>query len=229
MASYAMVIDLHNCVGCAACDIACKTENNTDENVHWSNHITETKGTFPNVRFQYIPTLCNHCENAPCVKVCPTQSMHKDEDGLTLHDADKCIGCRSCQMACPYGVIYFNEEMQHERFRETKPLMEGLTSSGKEVAEKAKVPFPYYNPDRAKTYDGVRRKGIVEKCTFCDHRVKEGKQPWCVEACPADARIFGDISNPESKVSQLITKYTPRQLLSSKGTRPKVFYIRDFS
>ena len=228
MAKYAMVIDLHKCVGCAACDIACKTENNLDADVQWSNHFTETRGTFPNVRYRYVPTLCNHCENAPCVKVCPTKAMHQSKDGLVLHDAEKCIGCRSCQLACPYNVIYFNEEMQHERYREDKPLMEGLTASGKEIADKTKAPFPNYNPDREKTYQGIRQKGIVEKCTFCDHRVKEGKQPWCVEACPPEARIFGDLDDKNSKVSRLLGKYTSRQLLSSKGTKPKVYYIRDF-
>ena len=228
MANYAMVIDLHRCVGCAACDIACKTENNLDADVHWSGHFTDTKGTFPNVRYHYIPTLCNHCENAPCVKVCPTKAMYKDKDGMVLHNADKCIGCRSCQLACPYNVIYFNEEKQHGRYREDEPLMAGLTASGKEIADKAKAPIPNYNPDREKTYQGIRRKGIVEKCTFCDHRVREGKQPWCVEACPPEARIFGDLDDKNSKVNQLLGKHSSRQLLSSKGTKPKVFYIRDF-
>ena len=228
MANYAMVIDLHKCVGCAACDIACKTENNLDGDVHWSNHFTETKGTFPNVRYEYVPTLCNHCEDAPCVKVCPTKAMHQNGNGIVLHNADKCIGCRSCQLACPYNVIHFNEEMQHEKYRVDKPLMEGLTASGKEIADKAKTPIPNYNPEREKTYDGIRRKGIVEKCTFCDHRVKEGKQPWCVEACPPGARIFGDLNDKKSKVNQLLGKYSAHQLLKSKGTKPKVFYIREF-
>ena len=84
--SYSMVIDLHRCVGCAACDIACKSENNLPDDFHWSNHIIETSGVFPNVRYRYIPTLCNHCENAPCVAACPTKAMHKSEDGLTLHE-----------------------------------------------------------------------------------------------------------------------------------------------
>ncbi|MBF0353526.1 MAG: 4Fe-4S dicluster domain-containing protein [SAR324 cluster bacterium] len=228
MAKYAMVIDLHNCVGCAACDIACKTENNTDAGFNWSSHVTETRGTFPNVSFRYIPTLCNHCENAPCVKVCPTEAMYKDNEGFTLHDADKCIGCRSCELACPYKVIHFNKKQQHQRYMDDKPLIPGVTSSGKETADKTGVPLPYYNPDRAKTYDGIRREGIVEKCTFCDHRVKEGLQPWCVEACPGDARIFGDTDDPTSRVSQLLKHYTPRQLLKHKGTKPRVFYIRDY-
>lgn len=228
MAKFAMVIDLHKCVGCAACDIACKIENNLDADVHWSGHYTETRGSFPNVRFQYVPTLCNHCEDAPCVKVCPTKAMFKASNGMVLHNTDKCIGCRSCQLACPYNVIYFNEEQQHQRYRNEQPLMPGLTASGKEIAEQAKAPIPNYNPEREKTYQGIRQKGIVEKCTFCDHRVQEGKQPACVEACPPEARIFGDLDDPKSTVNQLLGKFTSRQLLKSKGTKPKVFYIRDF-
>jgi molybdopterin-containing oxidoreductase family iron-sulfur binding subunit len=226
--NYAMVIDLHRCVGCAACDIACKSENNVPEGFHWSNHIIETRGTFPDVRYRYIPVLCNHCENAPCVQVCPTTAMHKDADGITLHDADKCIGCVACQLACPYGVIYFNKQAPHQRWEESSAAIEGGTASGAETAKAAGVPVPYYNPDRARTYDGVRRRGIVEKCTFCDHRVKEGHQPWCVVACPADARIFGDLNDPSSRVNALLAKHDPKRLRMEQGTRPKVFYIRDY-
>ncbi|MCH7611734.1 MAG: 4Fe-4S dicluster domain-containing protein [Candidatus Marinimicrobia bacterium] len=231
MANYGMIIDLKNCVGCAGCDIACKTENNLDHDVHWSFHITETTGVFPNVGYRYIPKLCNHCENASCVKVCPTQAMYKDENGLTLHDPDKCIGCRSCELACPYNCISFNEDVQHQHQwqMDTEPLLEGITSSGKEIAEKFdNVPFPNYNPDRAKTYDGVRRKGIVEKCTLCDHRILDGKDPWCVVSCPADARIFGDFDDPKSEVSILLAENSAFQLLKSKGTKPKVYYINEF-
>ncbi len=226
--NFAMIIDLHKCVGCAACDIACKSENNVPANFHWANHFVETVGTFPDVRYRHIPTLCNHCENAPCVDVCPTSSMHKDADGITMHDADMCIGCRACQLACPYDVIHFNEDKPHAEFRDGEALIPGATSTGREVTEQTKTPIPYYNPDRAATYDGVRRKGIVEKCTFCDHRVKIGKNPWCVVSCPADARIFGDLNDPASEVSNLLGKYFPRVLQKEMGTRPKVFYIRDF-
>ncbi len=226
---YSMVIDLDRCVGCAACDISCKRENNTPEGFAWSNHMIETKGTFPNTTYRYIPTLCNHCTNAPCVTNCPTTAMYKGENGLTLHDADKCIGCRACQTACPYGVIYFNKERPHKRLREdTQPAIPGCTSTGPEVAKKTGGPIGPYNPARAETYPGIRPKGVVEKCTFCDHRLAYGEMPACVEACPADARIFGDRNDPESNVSKLLAKHAPKVLQPEQGTQPNVLYIKEY-
>jgi len=224
----AMVIDLHRCVGCSACDIACKNENNVPADFHWSNHIIETEGQFPDVRYRYIPTLCNHCKDAPCVKACPTKAMYKADNGLTLHNADDCIGCKACQLACPYGAIYFNEEKPHKEYQKDTAVIPGCTASGKETLEKTDKRLPYYNKERALTLDGVRRKGVVEKCTLCDHRLAEGKQPWCVESCPTAARTVGDINDPKSEVSQLLAKHPPKVLNKEQGTGPHVFYIREF-
>jgi molybdopterin-containing oxidoreductase family iron-sulfur binding subunit len=91
------------------------------------------------------------------------------------------------------------------------------------------VPIPYYNPARATTYAGVRPRGVVEKCTFCDHRLAVGELPACVVACPADARIFGDINDPESPPSRALAQHAPSVLQKEKGTKPHVFYIRDFA
>jgi len=88
---------------------------------------------------------------------------------------------------------------------------------------------PYSNPERAKTLPETRPKGVVEKCTFCDHRIKVGEIPYCVEACPADARVFGDLEKPDSKVNKLLGKYKPYRLKERLGTQPNVYYIRSFN
>jgi molybdopterin-containing oxidoreductase family iron-sulfur binding subunit len=225
-----MVIDLQRCVGCGACIIACNNENNLQEGVVWSSKINRTVGTFPNVRYDYVPTLCNHCANAPCVGACPTEAMHKAEGGITMIDTDKCIGCRYCMAICPYGVIFFNREEPHKFWRDEEVLIPGATSSAAEVtAEVGGTVIPYYNPDREATLPGIRPKGVVEKCTFCDHRVAEGELPYCVEACPANARIFGDLDDPDSEVNQLLGKFQPFRLREDLGTEPKVYYIRSFN
>lgn len=229
MPRYAMVIDLQRCVGCSACSISCRNENNVPDGIYWSNKITETSGTFPNVRYHYIPTLCNHCENAPCVRGCPTRAMHKLENGITMHNPGKCIGCKYCEFNCPYGVIYFNWSKPHQRWRNNGKVLEGTASPKEEVQKAGGNIFPYYNPEREDTLPGIRPKGVVEKCTFCDHRVKRGKLPRCVEACPADARVFGDMNDPNSKVRELLGKFRPFRLREQLGTEPHVFYIRDFN
>jgi molybdopterin-containing oxidoreductase family iron-sulfur binding subunit len=225
----AMVIDLQKCTGCGACTIACKNENNVQDGIFWANKICRTVGKFPNVRYDYLPTLCNHCEKAPCVKVCPTQAMHKDGNNITMHDTEKCLGCRYCMIACPYKVISFVGEKTHKRWRNERPLMAG-TASPKEVTQKVKGNvIPYYNPDREETLAGIRPVGVVEKCTLCDHRLNKGLQPYCVERCPSKARIFGDLNDPKSKVNYLLGKYKPYRLKEHLGTEPKIFYIRNFN
>lgn len=228
----AMVIDLQKCVGCGACIIGCKNENNVKENVAWASRISRTTGQFPNVKYEYIPTLCNHCENAPCVKGCPTTAMHKIDGDITMHDPDKCIGCRYCIINCPYGVIHFNEEETHHFWSNDEPLIAGGTTSATEVTQKVGgTVLPYYNPARelSKPRTGIRRKGIVEKCTLCDHRVVKGELPYCVEVCPANARIFGDLNDPASEVNKVLSKFHSWRLKENLGTEPKVFYVRNFN
>lgn len=248
----AMVIDLQRCVGCGGCIIACKSENNVQDGVKWSYKLSKTVGEFPNVRYEYLPTLCNHCENAPCVGICPTGAMHKGLGNITMHTPEDCIGCRLCMGACPYtpgvslsnddepqdtsdkswGVISFNEEEPHKSWRTGKALMEGITSTPQEVAKKVNGNvIPYYNVDREKSTpgSGLRKKEIVEKCTFCDHRVENGELPYCVEACPADARIFGDLNDPKSEVRKILGKYRPFRREEHLGTKPKVFYVRNIN
>jgi len=230
----AMVIDLQRCTGCGGCLISCKSENNVQTGVTFAKKIVKTVGTFPNVRFEFIPTLCNQCENAPCARACPTGAMHKDKKigGITMHTPEKCIGCKTCMAVCPYNVISRNTKDTHRFWRGRKATIEGCTSAPVEVTAKVKGNrIPHYNPDKEKSAPGagLRYKGIVEKCTFCDHLVKEGKLPFCVQSCPANARIFGDLNDPKSEVSKLLSKYRPWRLKEHLGTEPKVFYIREFN
>lgn len=227
-----MVIDLQRCTSCAACIIACKNENNLQSGVAWASKISRTVGRFPNVRYEFIPTLCNHCENAPCVEVCPTGAMHKGDSDITMHNPKICIGCKTCIAACPYGVIYFNREKPHKFWRNDNPLIKGCTPSPRDVTQKVKgTLIPYYSADREENLkgSGLRYRGIVEKCTFCDHRVTRGKLPYCVKRCPAKARIFGDVNDPESKVNQILGRYRPFRLKEDLGTEPKIFYVRSFN
>jgi molybdopterin-containing oxidoreductase family iron-sulfur binding subunit len=233
-ANLAMVIDLQRCTGCGGCLISCKSENNIQAGVTFGKKIVKTVGTFPNVRFEFIPTLCNHCENPPCARACPTKAMHKDTDAgnITKHTPEKCIGCKTCMAMCPYGVISRNTKDTHRFWKGNKATIKGCTSTPAEVVKKVNGNgIPYYNPNKENSAPGagLRYKGIVEKCLFCDHLVKQGKLPFCVTACPADARIFGDLNDPNSAVSKLLAKYRPWQLKDHLGTKPKVFYIREFN
>ena len=108
MTKYQMVVDLDRCQGCRACMEACKVENNTTEGNFWMYVFRLEEGEYPDARLSFLPRPCQHCENAPCVKVCPVGARFKRDDGLTLTDPDRCIGCRYCELACPYGVNYFN-------------------------------------------------------------------------------------------------------------------------
>lgn len=228
---YAMIIDLHQCVGCGACDLACKSENNTPTGINWAHHFTETTGTFPKVTYKHVPTLCNHCEDAPCVRVCPTLAMHYGKDGMVTHDPSICIGCKSCMLADPYGVISYNP---HDAFREfatdTSVAVKGGSFSKKMMSDITNAPFPNFNPARgANKYEAIRGKGAVEKCTFCNHRIEKGLAPACVVACPADARIFGDMNDAKSEVAILLATNKTEVLLPEKGTKPKVFYIGNYT
>lgn len=246
---YGMVIDLQKCVGCGACALACKTENNTQDRANgqtfnWADYIHRTEGKFPNVRYTNIPVLCNHCTDAPCVEACPVtpKAMHKHENGITMHNEQRCIGDRLCQEACPYSaydveeekaeysVISFNDSKTepHGFYRDTSETIKGGTASGAEIAKRAGDIPPHRTLYKHTDYTDVRRKGIVEKCTFCEHRVKNGEMPYCVVACPASARIFGDLEDKNSEVSKLLKKYKYFVLKPEEGTRPNVYYIRSF-
>lgn len=255
MPKFGMVIDLQKCVGCGACAIACKTENNTQDRnggqtFNWADFFLKTEGKFPDVNFAAIPTLCNHCTNAPCVKACPVtpKAMHKHENGITMHNQDMCIGCRKCQKACPYSsedvneskvqysVISYNENQPNAFYRDKKQAIENCSASGEEVSQKSGDIPPHRTLYSHSDYKNVRKSEVVEKCIFCEHRVLNNELPNCVVACPAKARVFGDVEDKQSEIYKLLKANKAVCLKNNngetqaigKGTKPNVFYIRSF-
>ncbi len=196
---YGMVIDLKKCVGCMACTVACKAENQTRPGIFWNIVKDQEFGEYPAVTRVFMPVICMHCKEAPCVKVCPTGASHRREDGIVKIDDDKCIGCKYCIEACPYGARYFNGD--------------AAGYFGSELTEMEKIGYARH------------KQGVVEKCTFCVHLLEKGKEPACVQTCIGKARYFGDLDDPDSEVSRLIRARHASQLLKELGTEPSVYYL----
>jgi len=208
MTKLTMIIDLSRCIGCWTCAVGCKAENDEPIGIWWNRILTNggeemdtPSGTYPDVSMSYMPINCQHCDNAPCVKVCPVGALVKREDGIVFLDWDRCIGCRYCLIACPYGIPSFNwsppiQFPDNSQFKIGNPL----------------VP--------------VRPVGVAEKCTFCFQRVDAGNlTPACIEVCPAGARFFGDLDDPTSEVSRIIQTTPTIRLREELGTEPSVYYV----
>ncbi len=225
MSRWCMVIDLDKCTACQACVVACKQENNVptagheeaalSRTISWMKLIPIVEGEYPHVRMRLIPRPCMHCDNPPCTKVCPVHATQIGKEGLVGQIYPRCIGCRYCTTACPYTVRYFN-------WYKPKWTDEARQS---------------LNPDVS-----IRPKGVVEKCTFCHHRLQKARDkarremrelkegdytPACVQTCPAGAMYFGDIEDTRSKVWELSRSIRAFRLMEDLGTKPKVIYLSE--
>lgn len=215
---FGMVIDLGKCIGCRRCMYACKLENSVSDTisppyimVFETQSMTGVSGYYHPPKMPgegttmmytklrkdkwYMPVQCNHCDDAPCVKVCPTGASYKASDGIVMINYKKCIGCRYCMSACPY---------QARRFNWWEP----------------EIP-----PERRNPLVPMREEGVVEKCTFCVHRTRKGRHTRCVEVCPNKARIFGNLNDPNSEVSRLIASERNFRLKEELNTNPRIWYL----
>ncbi len=206
MARLGMVIDLKRCVACHSCTIACKAENGTPPGVFWAKVLRSENGKYPTVIRQSLPILCMHCVEPECERVCPTGATKKRPDGVVTVDSSLCIGCMYCALACPYDARYLVHEW--------KDYFTGKEEPSSPYAEHMKN---IWNEDSG--------TGVSTKCDFCIDRVEKGLKPACVESCPAEARIFGDLEDPESEVSILIKTRRGFQLNPEYGTDPSVYYL----
>ena len=214
---FGYALDISRCIGCRRCVYACVAENNQsrDPQVHWIKVLQMDKEhgvdfTHADAYYQpaevpqeghfYMPVACQQCEDSPCTKVCPTGATWKEKDGIVVIDYDWCIGCRCCMAACPYGARHFNWRAPSVPENEINPAM-------------------HYLGNRP------RPKGVVEKCTFCIQRTREGRYPACVEVCPVGARKFGNLLDPDSEIRYIIEHKRVMVLKEELNTMPKFFYF----
>ncbi|MEW5992975.1 MAG: sulfate reduction electron transfer complex DsrMKJOP subunit DsrO [Candidatus Zixiibacteriota bacterium] len=210
---WAMIVDLRKCRqqdGCTDCISACHRVHNVPDfgnpkdEIKWiwkedfehAFHEQEFEHVREDLMHSHVLLLCNHCDNPPCTRVCPTQATwRRERDGIVMMDWHRCIGCRYCVAACPYGSRSFN-------WRDPRPFIKDIQSD-----------FP------------TRMRGVVEKCTFCEERLAKGQLPACVEACRDKALIFGDLEDPNSEVRQVLSERFAIRRKPSLGTQPEVYYL----
>jgi Fe-S-cluster-containing dehydrogenase component len=211
-------LDLSRCVGCRRCVYACVRENNQSRarpQIHWIRVLEMDKAhgvdlghaeiyyeakLVPREGKFYMPVQCHHCRNPPCARVCPAKATYQEPDGIVVVDYDWCIGCRCCMAACPYGARHFNW---------------GPPS----------LPAGELNPETHYLGNRPREKGVVEKCTFCIQRTREGRYPACVEICAVGARKFGNLLDPESEIRQVIQTKRVFVFKEELRTLPRFYYF----
>ncbi|HET7294835.1 MAG TPA: 4Fe-4S dicluster domain-containing protein [Vicinamibacteria bacterium] len=211
-------LDLSRCIGCRRCVYACVQENNQSRRnpqIHWIRVLEMDKARgvdlahaeayyqadlVPRPGHFYMPVQCHQCRNPPCVKACPVGATWREPDGIVVIDYDWCVGCRCCMAACPYGARHFN------------------------WAE-PELPASEMNPDTHLLGNRPRPKGVVEKCTFCIHRVRNGRYPACVEVCPVGARKFGNLLDPQSEIRQVMETKRVFVFKEELNTAPHFYYF----
>jgi molybdopterin-containing oxidoreductase family iron-sulfur binding subunit len=215
---FVYALNLSRCIGCRRCVHACVAENNQSRSpeIQYIRVLEMPRGTLdiergnhhydhptvPDADHYYMPVQCHQCANPPCVKVCPVEATWQEPDGITVIDYDWCIGCRYCEAACPYWARRFNYVEPSIPASEVNPLMGYLSNR-------------------------PRSKGVMEKCTFCLHRTRQGLLPACLEACPVGARKFGNVLDPESEVAWILRTKRVFVLKQDVGTLPRFFYYFD--
>ncbi|MFH1876088.1 MAG: 4Fe-4S dicluster domain-containing protein [Candidatus Omnitrophota bacterium] len=209
--AWTMVIDVRKCVGCFACTIACKAENVSPPGVVYRRVLDLETGKYPAPKRDFVPVLCNHCETPPCVAACPVKATTKREDGIVDMDYKKCIGCRACLNACPYGSRqsdfgqFYTKDTPAIQAYELRPAFE------------YKKEWP-----RIKGQSPI---GNARKCHFCIHRIERGELPACVVTCLGKATYFGDKEDKDSLVVSIISQNKTKRLKENLGTKPRVYYI----
>jgi len=208
---WAMVIDLRKCVGCRSCTVSCIAENKLPPGVVYRPVMEEEIGAYPNVTRRYLPRPCLHCSNPPCTPVCPVRATYKRKDGIVVIDYEKCIGCRYCVTACPYGARSFDfGEFYTDKTPKREPYEEE----------------PAFEYSREWDRDGKKSPvGNARKCHFCLHRIEKGLLPQCVVTCIGRATYFGDANDKESVISELIGRPNVMRLKEELGTEPNCYYL----
>jgi molybdopterin-containing oxidoreductase family iron-sulfur binding subunit len=210
---WVMIIDQQKCIGCCACNLSCNTENNLPPGVVYRPVLRQEVGKYPNVRRIFTPKPCMHCDNPPCVPVCPVKATWKREDGTVVVDYDICIGCRNCLQACPYSA-------------RTADFGDFYGMGTPEIMPYETRPnYEYSKEWRRKPHSDDSPVGNARKCQFCLHRLREGMLPACVTTCLGGATYFGDYNDKSSLVHKLLGSSRVRQLKPELGTRPSVFYL----